>query len=262
MSHPLKLWILVGTLLTSSLSYGVTWEEQAERLQNVSATLLDGVPMAEPPRGAWQLSLKSAVSILPTVNNKVGAKDEKAPAAPVHSVPQLGAAGRLFESGSTAVYVQAWAGILLPGAERLIGVDAELSQSVFGGAAAVRFAGWGYLVVGVQQSDAELSGEIASQDEKDEFTAETQLTFLGLGYVDDLLWGNLSLGTKQTTSKFTIKEDSTSLEFTDELDDSSGLYYQGAIGYWLMPALNIGIAQLLVPKRLTMTRMFVSYDLF
>ena len=151
----------------------VTWEGQAERLQNINASLLDGLPAGEPVRSPLGVEVKSIISFLPEVNPKVGDKKEDVPSAPAHLVPTVQLNGRWSLIG-----YQAWAGYLIPGAESLLGLEASLEQYIIGASALPVFEVAGsyevFVPVGFQISHAEVVGNITEEDSDDEFVVDNQ----------------------------------------------------------------------------------------
>lgn len=254
---------------TSAIASGVTWEEQAERLQNVSATLLDGVPISLVMPSGLFVSGGGAFSFLPEVNPQVGAKKEQVPSSPVHGIPTLQVS---YGLDLTAVRVgsRVWAGYLPAGAEGLFGVDAELSQWSVGGSIAAGFAmllpplvGGPALELGWQKSSAAVSGAITAKNAQDEFDAETQIFYVSLGLHPRTigLHAAVMFGSKETKSTFKIPADSTRLALTDELSDASFPYLtQVQVGWKMPPGIIVGLAELWVPERLTMPRLFAQLD--
>lgn len=244
----------------------VTWEEQAERLQHVSATLLDGVPFGEPVQRSFSLELRASVSFLPRVNSRVGSKQEKVPASPIHSVPtlQANAAVKGGLLGATGTGLQTWAGYLPAGAEKLLGVNAKLTQWCVGAALqqSWRLSSVSlFLSGGAQLSDAQLRGAITEESANDSFQARTELAFFapGLVHVSSGFWMNVLLGGKQTESVFEIPSDGTRFSLTDTLSDASPpLFVQPGAGWLFKSGIQLGGAVIWVPERLIMPRMLLS----
>jgi hypothetical protein len=254
--------------LFSPAHASVTWEEQAERLQNVSATLLDGVPFGEPVQRSVSVEARAGVSFLPKVNARVGAKKEEVPASPVHAVPTLQGNIRLqgVLPGAASSGVQVWAGYLPAGAEKVLGLEASLTQWAAGAALQ---QGWQvgsmqmYVVTGAQYSDARIQGAITEKNAKDSFRAQTTLASGGTGLVHAAsgFWSNVLVGGKKTTSVFEIPSDSTKFSLSDSLADSSlPLFAQAGTGWLHASGLQLGVAALWVPKRLVMPRLLASYQ--
>lgn len=246
-------------------AFGITWEEQAERLQKVSATLLDGVPLADPVIRPRSLELKATLSLLPKLNTTVGGKTEKVPASPVHTVPTLQYTQTLFGTNVVSS-LQLWGGYLMPGAEKVIGLDAKLTQYLYGGAYALNFKGSGtefFTNVGMQMGAAELTGAITAATAKDEFTVRNQQFFVapGLRFLAQNIWFGGYIGTKNTVSELYIPSDATRLKFEDTLSDASpGFVLQGSAGWAHSSGIALALSEVWVPKRLLMPRVTFSYQ--
>jgi len=262
-----SIFFFLLLLLISQLGFSATWQNQAERLQVVNATLLDSAPIEELlPTGIFYLQFVSTLAIVPKVNSTVGSKTEDIPSPPVHSVPQLKLTHKILRAQNTSVYLRAWVGYLPNGAEKLLAMDASFKQSIYGASLVVsqrtknfRF----YFPLGFQQSNAELQGAITSSTANDNFTVDSKLIYTGFGMAsaNSHFWGNLLAGKKKTRSTFFVEEDKTTFTLDDELEDSSFPFYvQGSIGK-RFGNLNLAVAQIYVPKRLTMTKFMVSYGI-
>ena len=239
----------------------VTWEQQAERLQNVSATLLDGLPLGEPVQST-SVEARAIFSFLPKVNPKVGSKSEKVPSAPVHSVPTLqfnAVAGKSFG-------MQLWAGYLPPGGEKLFGIKAKLSQWLVGGSVQGLLPLQGFELfapLGFQMGKSNLKGPIASPSSDDTFTSSSRFLCVapGIRFPALHLWAGVLLSHKNTKSEFNISSEGTNLALTDTLSDSSFPYAtQFSVGWYHESGLQLALSELLVPKRITMPRLLVSYQ--
>lgn len=265
-----QIWFatLATVFAQASTAFAITWEEQAERLQKVSATLLDGVPFTNPVTNNFSLEIQIPLSVLPKVDSTVGAKSEKVPSSPVHTIPTLKFNSFVGRSNLFDLGIQMWAGYLVPGAERLVGIDAKLSQVAIGGAV-VPSKNIGpfhiYLSVGGQMAKAELKGAITGSDTHDEFSTNTTLIFLSPGFYEPSmrLWGNLMLGKKSTSSRFEIPSDKTVFQLEDDLSDTSlGWFVQGSLGMNFQNGIQVALAELWVPSRLLMPRLLLGYELF
>lgn len=264
------LAVLVGLAQeTRAFADGVTWEEQAERLQNVSASLLDGVPVSLVMPGGLYVSAGGAFSFLPEVNPRVGGKKEKVPSSPVHGIPTLQVS---YGLDLTAVRVGArvWGGYLPAGAEGVFGIEAELNQWSAGAALAAGFAiplppfvGGPAVELGWQKSSAAVRGAITAKHAKDTFDTETQIVYASLGLHPRTigLHAAVMLGIKETKSTFEIPADSTKLALTDDLSDTGFPYLtQVQVGWRMPPGIMVGLAELWVPERLAMPRLFAQLD--
>ena len=255
---------LCALCLPASAS-AVVWERQAERLQKVSAALLDAAPVGEPIAGALALSLGVNVSFLPSVDPTVGGKKEKVPSAPVHTVPTITRSTRAWGSGDFGLGTSLWAGYLPSGAEALFGIDAKLSQAVFGGQITPTYEGlgWGFfLPIGVQRSSAEMVGAITAKGANDKFKSETTLIFIAPGIQIPALglWANVLLADRRNVSQFTIPADDTDFRLRDSLGDADWpILTQVTIGYRPWPWLQVTASEQWTPARLLMPRFGVSY---
>lgn len=265
-----RIWFtaLAAFFAKTSIAFAVTWEMQAERLQKISATLLDGVPFTSPVTNNFSLELQLPISILPKIDSTVGAKTEKVPSSPVHTIPTLKLNTFVGRSNLFDLGVQMWAGYLVPGAERFVGIDAKLSQFSIGGAV-VPSKNIGpfhiYVSIGGQLAKAELKGAITGSDTKDEFSTDTTLLFISPGFYEpsSRLWGNITLGKKSTSSTFEIPSDKTVFQLEDDLSDTNlGWFVQGSVGINFQNGIQVAIAELWVPSRLLMPRLLLGYELF
>jgi len=245
----------------------VTWEQQAERLQNISATLLDGVPFAEPIAKTRGIEASAAVSFLPKTNPTIGGKSEKVPSSPVHMVPTFKFDHRPSSIFSGNVGYEVWAGYLPSGGEKLVNINAKLTQYLAGSALDYVLAldqGMAiHLPLGVQVSSASVKGAITAKDSNDSFTAATSLFYFAPGIVLPLeamlgpgesAWFNLLLGSKTTSSDFKIPADGTEFKLKD-----NRAVAQIAAGVSLARGFEIGAGLLYVPERLMMPRLRVGY---
>lgn len=254
-------------LLNFRCAYAVaTWQEQAERLQKVSATLLDDAPIGDPIDGTLGIEFRSAISFLPTVSSHVGEKNEKVPSSPIHAVPTFAFNSKFFSTAFFSLGASVCGGYLVPGAERLMGIHARLSQLVYGAAFAPSFQfSWGSLFtwMGYQVTTADLTGGITEVDASDSFHVNTRLGSLAVGVQVPSwgLWFNVMLAKKSSTSRFEIPADQTTFQFSDTLGDASpALMAQASLGYRHPSGVQIALSELRVPKRLTMPRLLLSYQ--
>lgn len=251
----------------TAMAIGVTWEQQAERLQLVSASLLDGLPIAEPVNSRISVGIKSIVSFLPTVNPQVGAKKEKVPSSPVHAVPTLQGDWNFYANGPLKISSRIWAGYLPAGAEKLLGIKAALSESIVG------FMGEGqydlnpmavfYSQMGYQYSSVKIKGAITATDAADSFSATNSFVYWapGIRIPTFNAWANLLFGRRSGSSAFSIPADNTTLTLTDTGADASfPLTTQIAAGWRHPVGIQVGIAQLWVPNRLAMPRLLLAYE--
>jgi hypothetical protein len=109
-------WLVLSLLVSGNVTaFGVNWEQQSERLLQISGSILEGVPMGDPAISKYRLGLYADVSLLPKLNPTIGSKTEKVPSSPVHAVPSL-LAGAAFDIASKWKLTSALkAGYLMPG---------------------------------------------------------------------------------------------------------------------------------------------------
>ena len=247
----------------------VTWEQQAERLQNVSAALLDAMPISAIPPNGLSLGVWTAVSFLPELNTRVGGKSEKVPSSPVHAVPEFQVAfGQSV--GVTSVAGRFWAGYLPPGVEGLLGLDAKLSQWTVGGAIGATLPiptppllGVPAVELGVQVSGAKLTGAITEPKADDEFESAGRLLFVAAGLHPRTfgLHAVLVCASRKTESTFVVSSSQTKLDLVDELRDASiPLVLQGQLGWKFPLGITTGAAYVWVPDRVAMPRLFAAYN--
>lgn len=261
--------ILVGLAATvgASDAHAVNWEQQAERLARVSATLLDGLPISEPPNGKYGLGLKFDTSFLPKPNTTVGAKKEKVPSSPVHAVPTVKGYGLFDVSKTMKAGFHLSAGYLMPGLEGLMGVKAKLSQLAYGGGGTFLAALTPDVTVtldaGLHMTSGEAKGAITATDANDTFTFKTMAYYMAPGVLlpSTGLWGNVMFGMKSTEAELKIPSDDTTLKTKDGLEDAPmPVWFQIAAGWRHAPTgLSAGLAYLVVPARLYMPRMHLAY---
>lgn len=266
MRLPKSLYAFFAFCSFCNANADVTWEEQAERLQNVSATLLDGIPVGEPLTTQLSVEAKTIISLLPKVDPTVGGKKEKVPSSPLHTIPTLQVNARFVDSQPYAVGAQAWAGYLMPGAESLFGIDAKLSQFGFGASVVGSYvigSGALYANLGYQHTSANLKGAITAIGAGDKFDSKTSTFYAAPGYIfnDINLWANVLVAFKSTESTFEIPADHTKFKNTDDLGDTGFPFAsQISLGWRHSSGIQIGASELYVPKRLLMPRLLVSYQ--
>lgn len=259
--------LAAGLLFPTQTAEGaVLWMDQAQRLQEISATFLDSLPVSQPIAAWTSLGVRADLSLLPSPNPKVGAKNEKLPSAPVQSIPLLTATTGVDLGASEGLACQAWGGVLPPGGEKLFGIKASLFQSQFGGRcqfSSTRFApvrlGLGG---GVLRTNSSLKGTISSQTASDTFTATNISRFVELNvqHLRSGLFAGLTLGNKKTTSRLAIVDDATDLTLTDTLSNAGQPYWsQYTIGVVTNSGWGVALSELVVPSRLEMPRISVSW---
>ena len=246
-------YLLVVGIVASSTAVAVTWEEQATRLQNISASLIENLPMSAPVHSNLRMGLENRVSMLPKVNPQVGSKSEKVPSSPIHAIPML-----TFET-SWILGLRLWAGYLPPGLESLIGIDAKLTQKSIGGEIQPSIGPF-YFVLGVSKTSAKLLGAITAIDAKDEFDMTSSSVHIASGLKFGSLFTNVMFIKKNTDSRLVIPSDQTEVSLTDKLNDSSppfGVQLMGGLWFWGEHRIALGVLH--QDKRLTMPRLLVDF---
>ncbi len=267
--HLVPSLIAIATVRPDTARAAAWWYEQAERLQHVSATLLDGPPISEPvPTRDGFVSARFLTSLLPKPNPKVGAKQEKVPAAPVHVVPTLVAGYPLMNSGRYTLVGTAWAGLLpLPASiAKSIGVNASLSQYTFGASAENMFRLSKMILTtsaGVQFGKATLNGAITAAEAKDSFNASTTLIHVSQGIQSRKIpiWANAMVLLRRGTSRFNISLEQTEFVRTDNMSDAQvPVASQVTVGYNITNSFQMALSEYIVPDRLIMPRVSLVYQ--
>jgi hypothetical protein len=254
-------------------AWAVNWEQQAERLLQISATLLDGVPIVEPGIAKFGLGLKLDTSFLPKPNTTIGSKSEKVPSSPVHAVPTVGGYGLFNVTRKIKLGANAYAGYLVPGVEGLVGVKAKLSQLAAGGGVSLQAAINPSISIttdaGVHYTSGTATGAITAPSAEDTFKFSTVLLWIAPGiYVPRFgLWSNMMFGTKATEAELNIPADKTDLKIKDSLKDSDSVqgaplpvWFQFTIGWRHRPTgISAALAYLVVPARVYMPRLHVGW---
>jgi hypothetical protein len=254
------------TTLGESAQGTVLWMDQAQRLQEVSATLLDTMPVAVPVPQRSRLGVRADISFLPTPNPRVGAKLESLPSAPVQSIPSVYASTGLALGSSESISGEVWVGFLPRGVEKLMGIKASLQQIQWGvrsELSSVRAGAARWLVGGgLAQTRSSISGSISSLNGTDSFSATSMLSFMHVSvqHVRSGLWGAVTLGQKDTKSRLTIEEDKTDLEIRDTLQSAKQpRWTQVSLGLNISESLSIAISELMVPDRIDMPRLSFAW---
>jgi hypothetical protein len=260
---------LALAVLPSKTAMGAAWwYEQAERLQHVSAALLDGPPIAEPVPNRNFIGARLSASLLPKTNPTVGSKQEKVPAAPLHTVPTFVAGMQVFSSGRYSLVGTASAGYLyLPeSVGKLLGVKATLSQFAMGANAENMFRLANMILTtsfGFQYSKVNLEGGITAEEAKDVFDAATTLVHLTQGIKGQTipLWANAMFLVRRNTSKFNISLEKTEFVREDKMEDAQPpIATQITIGANLGKSMQLALSEYIVPDRLIMPRVSFVYQ--
>ena len=244
------------------------WYEQAERLQLVSAALLDGAPISEPvPQSAF-IEGRILTSLLPKANPNVGAKKEKVPAAPIHTVPTLVGGMPIAASNRYALVTTAWAGYLpLPrSVAKIMGVNASLNQYLVGASAENVFRLPKMFLttsIGGQYGGVNLKGGITTEKAADTFDASLTTLYLSQGVQGRTipLWANGMILFRRGKSTFNITAEKTEFIRADTMADAPiPLSAQITLGITLKKSLHLAVSEYMVPNRLIMPRVSIAYQ--
>lgn len=249
-------------------AFAVAWETQAERLQLVSAAMLDAEPMLTPVDAKWHLGLRSVVSILPKTNATIGGKTEQPPQPPVHSVPTLELGGKYDVAAAGAVHARAWAGYLPESAAKTTGMNAAAKQTIWGLALGYDADRMNQVIVrteiGSQSGVGHVEGAMTEADASDRFDVSSRIDFASLTVSPQrfkTLWLQLQVAQRRVESRFDIPKDDTSLEFSDESRIADGnASSQIAAGYGFQNGISVAAGYLNVPGRLSMPRFLIGYN--
>lgn len=249
-------------------SAAVLWMDQAQRLQEVSASLLDTMPVPRPLPSQMHLGIRTDLSFLPSPNPRVGAKLEKLPSSPVQSIPALFAGSGVLLTERESVALEMWAGLLPPGAEKLLGIEASLLQVQWGARAQLATARFGAIRwsagAGLAKTNSKVSGKISSASGNDIFAADHTMKFAEalVQHQPSGSWLGVMLGDKKTVSRLAIAEDATDLVLTDTLAHAGQPYWsQYTVGVATDSGWSIALSELVIPRRLEMPRLSVSWRL-
>lgn len=262
-------WIVtLGLLTIPRVALAIEWEVQAERLQEVSASLLDAAPMPSPLATKPSVRAQTVMSFLPKVNAQVGAKAEDVPSAPVHTVPSLGIEMPFFSSSSVQTQFGINAGYLPSGAEGLVGIKATLKQQAAGATFAISKMGTGLLPYGslsIHHTEAAMRGPISSKEGEDRFDVRTNIATLSLGSQLTQSYGNYWIGAalamRRAVSEFYIDEDQTAIELIDDSSKSvSDMQHQAAVGLDLNLGIRVAVGVIDTPHRSRMPRATFAYS--
>lgn len=244
------------------------WYEQAERLQLVSASLLDGAPIAEPVPTTTFVEVRLLTSLLPKPDPTVGAKQEKVPAAPLHTIPTFVAGIPITQSGRFTLVGTGWGGyLLLPKSiAGLMGVQADLNQYIVGASLESFFQLNSINLItsfGGQFGSYDLEGAITAPEGEDSFKGSLTTLYLSQGVQARKipLWANMMLLMRRGTSTFKVGKEKTVFIRDDTMADAPlPLAAQITLGYTLFGSLQVAASEYMVPNRSIMPRVSVAYQ--
>ena len=264
--RPLNLCVLFSAFFSNS-AFAVTWEQQAERLLQVSATLLDAPPIGSPHAARFGLNITIDASFLPKPNPTIGAKKEKVPASPVHAVPTINLEKLISINKQFFISVGGSGGYLPAGGEKIVGVKAAATQFTYGanigGVYLASKSLRSFLDLGYHFSSAKITGAITAPDAKDEFQAKSTIFYLrpGFYFPKANVWSSVMIGSKNTTAALDIPEDDTRVFTQDKLQDAPlPAFFQFTVGYaHNSSGVNSALAYIFVPNRAYMPKIKVSW---
>lgn len=193
---------------------GTTFQEQAERLQNINAFLLDFRPNTAPiPAGEGHLEIALDINPQPTIDTRIGRKDE--PVDPPSVVPKL--RGRyLFRNG------------LVLGAAYAPGIEFEDYEAEFISVElGYRFqiASWGMALRG-SYTDGDLNGPITEAGGEDMFAFTNYGGDFSIGHQLGVIHLYGFVGWNDVDTELDVESDGAHLAFTE-----STYYWGGGASY-------------------------------
>lgn len=268
--HYRVMVVLCFVIAFSRIGLAVTWEEQAKRLQLVSASFLDTQPILSnvPGEGGrFHLEAKSVISALPKLNTTVGAKSEEAPQPPAHGVPTVEVNFVTKRSAYGNALMRIWGGFLPASSSRFVGMDAACEQSLRGISLGFRDEDMGLLSstveVGAQWGAALVKGGITEKAANDLFRVSSRLQFLSMTFSFDQLpslWFQGQVAERRVYTYFNIPSDGTTFNFKDSSTLKSGsATSQFSVGYDFGGGFQVAAGYTNIPQRSTLPRLLVSY---
>lgn len=259
----------ISVLFYAQNAWAIEWETQAERLQLVSAAMLDAEPLLTPIESKWYVGLRSVVSALPKTNATVGGKTEQPPQPPVHAVPTLELGSKYDFASRGDIHARAWAGYLPGSASKATGMNAAARQTLGGIALGAGFdllyAGSLETDIGTQVSKTEVEGAITEADAHDRFDVNSRIDFASLTFSPKRLrhlWMQAQVAQRTVQSRFEIPKDATLFEYSDESRIAKGSgSTQVAVGYSFQNGVSLAAGFLNVPDRVSMPRVLLGYNI-
>ena len=254
-------------LLPAQRALAITWEVQAERLVRVNAAVLDSEPVVAPLPDASAVSGFVHMSLLPKVDATVGAKKEKAPSVPVHTVPSIMGTYVLGSPKKLSYGLGVYAGYLPTGAEKLFGLDAKFTQWQLGIVPEVQMNVTpmltAFAAIGFHMTSASIKGHITDPKSNDTFDSSSQIYLFtaGLKHVPTNAWAGFLVGMKKTTAKFFIDLDGATISTNDKLQDATmPVVVQVSAGWKHKSGFGTALSEIFVPSRLFMPRLSLTYE--
>lgn len=217
-------------------SFAVRWEQQAERLQLISSSFLDLMPVAKPARLTSGLLVYSDVMFLPSFNPTVGSKAEKASAPPasawISAEPYFSFRVSDYLAASLGVNLSA----LPPVPENLFGTEIEgLGYGAFLGLQWRSGDKTMEARASLHRADSKASGAITADDAKDTFKSKNTAGSFSLLITNRPFEASLSLSLRQSLSLFYIASDDTRFRLHDRIE----MVPQAGIGFNLTEQFSV-----------------------
>jgi len=255
----MKLWVGFCLLFFPASAYAVLWEEQAERLQKISATLVDYAPVHSPVLRTVGIRVYGDINILPKLNTTVGSKSEDVPAPPVSTVPSLEGRFSFKPHKLFSLGFGGHVGFLPSGAESLLGLTASAESVVYGAWMQVGWSAEDFNFearVGTNVATTTVTGGVTLPESNDAFDSQNTSPYLSyLMMYDESLYGGFTLLSRRATSSFFIEADNTEFFFKDKQD----CWIQLFVGYFVTDRFSVGLALAHIPERATIPKLSFSY---
>lgn len=265
--------VLVVFYLSETTVCAASWEQQAERLQMVSASLLDAQPLlsvtgSQNDRGAFRVEGKAIVTVLPRMNATVGSKTEQPPQPPAHSIPMLEVAYQSPSMWMGAGVMRLWQGYLPADAGKQLGMNATCGQTVSGVSLGLKNDRIGLVTtaieVGQQWGSSLVEGGITEIGAKDRFQVKSRLRFGAVTVTPQRLpslWIQAQVTERLVAMHFEIPSDGTTFNLTDRSTiRGANAASQWSLGYTFGYGVQGALAYLNVPSRVSMPRVLLSYS--
>lgn len=269
----LVICAILSCAIQSQQSLAVTWEQQAERLQLVSASFLDAQPLLSSidqtsSTGSLRLEGKSIITPLPKLNATVGAKTEQPPQPPAHSIPTGEISYSSPEVLNSAALVRLWAGYLPSSAAKATGMNATCEQIIQGYSFGLNLKANSFVSAaiegGQQLAKTLVEGAITEENSQDRFDVQSQLSFVILSLTPKQypnFWIQGQVAERNVRLDFHIPSDNTTFNLSDRSTVSSGnASTQFTLGYKVSKNFQIAGGIQNTPQRSTTPRLLMSYS--
>ncbi len=246
----------------------VGWSDQATRLMHISGVLLDDFPVFQPPYPSATVGLKLDVTLLPTVNSKVGQEKLVLPLPRFRGIPLLAAEGAFMVSNERYFGVVPYFGVWSQKLRASGRADGKLNQMKAG--ADLFFLTWNegdqsaYFSAGYHYSKSDIRFDFLGQNlMTDDFQTRNHLFSMAAGIKSEVtgLWITLMTGTRRGKNTLKIGDDGTIVESIDTLQDSVvPLFGQGSVGFQTPWGGHVAISELYVPSRAFVFRISMGWN--